>query len=58
KCMETGLLKTAASYLLVLHTLEPIADSSKDTIRLLSRAMETEDYELCKELVRFLNSID
>ncbi|KAF0380398.1 RIC1-domain-containing protein [Gigaspora margarita] len=58
KCMETGLLKTAASYLLVLHTLEPIADSSKDTIKLLSRAMETEDYELCKELVRFLNSID
>ncbi|CAG8522977.1 22493_t:CDS:10 [Cetraspora pellucida] len=58
KCMETGLLKTAASYLLVLHTLEPIADSSNDTIRLLSKAMEAEDYELCKELVRFLNSID
>ncbi|CAG8583458.1 7988_t:CDS:10, partial [Racocetra persica] len=45
KCMETGLLKTAASYLLVLHTLEPIADSSKDTIRLLSKAMEAEDYD-------------
>ncbi|CAG8785496.1 5875_t:CDS:2, partial [Cetraspora pellucida] len=29
-----------------------------DTIRLLSKAMEAEDYELCKELVRFLNSID
>ncbi|CAG8584243.1 5233_t:CDS:10 [Funneliformis caledonium] len=57
RCLSTGLLKTATSYLLVLHTLEP-ADSSKDTIRLLSKAMETEDYELCKELVRFLNSID
>ncbi|CAG8465384.1 5719_t:CDS:10 [Paraglomus occultum] len=58
KCMSTGLLKTATSYLLVLHTLEPSADSSQDTIRLLSKAMEVEDYELCKELVRFLSSID
>ncbi|CAG8487730.1 7760_t:CDS:10 [Ambispora gerdemannii] len=58
KCMTTGLLKTATSYLLVLHTLEPTAHSSEDTIRLLTRAMETEDYDLCTELVRFLNSID
>ncbi|PKC14198.1 RIC1-domain-containing protein [Rhizophagus irregularis] len=58
RCMSTGLLKTATSYLLVLHTLEPSADSSKDTIRLLSKAMKAKDYELCKELVRFLNSID
>ncbi|RHZ64136.1 hypothetical protein Glove_326g54 [Diversispora epigaea] len=58
KCMSTGLLKTATSYLLVLHTLEPSSDNSKDTIRLLSKAMESEDYELSKELIRFLNSID
>ncbi|CAH1760958.1 9346_t:CDS:10 [Entrophospora sp. SA101] len=58
KCMSTGLLKTATSYLLVIHTLEPTADSGKDTMRLLSKAMESDDYELCKELVRFLNSID
>ncbi|CAG8511585.1 12925_t:CDS:10 [Acaulospora morrowiae] len=58
KCLSAGLLKTATSYLLVLHTLEPSTDSSKDTIRLLSKAMDSEDYELCKELIRFLNSID
>ncbi|CAG8513882.1 710_t:CDS:10 [Ambispora leptoticha] len=58
RCMTTGFLKTATSYLLVLHTLEPTAHSSEDTIRLLTRAMETEDYDLCTELVRFLNSID
>ncbi|CAG8457736.1 2822_t:CDS:10 [Acaulospora colombiana] len=45
KCMSAGLLKTATSYLLVLHTLEPSTDSSKDTIRLLSKAMDSEDYE-------------
>jgi len=44
--MSNGLLKTATSYLLVLHTLEPSADSSKDTIRLLSKAMKAEDYEV------------
>ncbi|KAG9303646.1 hypothetical protein G9A89_018543 [Geosiphon pyriformis] len=58
RCMTTGFLKTATSYLLVLHTLEPTAHSSEDTIRLLLKAMEAEDYELCTELVRFLNSID
>ncbi|CAG8494402.1 685_t:CDS:10 [Rhizophagus irregularis] len=46
RCMSTGLLKTATSYLLVLHTLEPSADSSKDTIRLLSKAMKAKDYEV------------
>ncbi|CAG8613053.1 9249_t:CDS:2, partial [Diversispora eburnea] len=29
KCMSTRLLKTATSYLLVLHTLEPSSDNSK-----------------------------
>lgn len=54
KCMQLGRLKTAASYLLVLHNLESIQQSSKDTVLLLEAAMEAEDWTLCRELLRFL----
>lgn len=56
--MAVGNLKVAASYLLVLHNLEPLASSSADTVRLLRAAMAKGDWQLCKELSRFLFSLD
>ncbi|KAH8917166.1 RIC1-domain-containing protein [Atractiella rhizophila] len=58
KCMIAGQLKVAASYLLVLHNLESLEQSSKDTVRLLKAAMAAQDWALCKELLRFLYSLD
>ncbi|RUP50765.1 hypothetical protein BC936DRAFT_137723 [Jimgerdemannia flammicorona] len=91
-CMAEDRLKTATSYLIILHTLQPLAVGGKDTVRLLQKALDAENFEvtlhttrlhvikrnftpsnylltiifdtfllinqLCKELVRFLNSID
>ncbi|ORY97505.1 RIC1-domain-containing protein [Syncephalastrum racemosum] len=57
-CLSDGRLRTATSYLIILQTMQPLAVGGKDTIRLLQRAMDMDDYELCKELVRFLSSID
>ncbi|GAA6063151.1 hypothetical protein JCM10212_006309 [Sporobolomyces blumeae] len=58
KCISAGFLKVAASYLLVLHNLEPVEQSSKDTVRLLTTAMEAGEWTLCRELLRFLYSLD
>ncbi|BGP45572.1 WD40 repeat protein [Rhodotorula kratochvilovae] len=58
KCIAAGFLKVAASYLLVLHNLEPIEQSSKDTVRLLKAAMDAGEWTLCRELLRFLYSLD
>ncbi|SAM06352.1 hypothetical protein [Absidia glauca] len=57
-CLADGRLRTATSYLIILQTMQPMTTGGKDTIRLLRKAMELDDYELCKELVRFLSSID
>ncbi|KAI9317719.1 RIC1-domain-containing protein [Dichotomocladium elegans] len=57
-CLSDGRLRTATSYLIILQTMQPLAVGGKDTTRLLQKAMDEEDYELCKELVRFLSSID
>lgn len=57
-CLADGRLRTATSYLIILQTMQPLAVGGKDTIRLLQKAMDENDYELCKELVRFLSSID
>ncbi|WVQ79751.1 hypothetical protein IAT38_001851 [Cryptococcus sp. DSM 104549] len=57
RCLEEGKIRTAASYLLVLHNLEEL-DDVKDTIRLLRQAIGAKEYHLCKELLRFLHSID
>ncbi|KAG0145186.1 hypothetical protein CROQUDRAFT_658980 [Cronartium quercuum f. sp. fusiforme G11] len=56
--LQKGLLKIAASYLLVLHNLDPLEQSSKDTIRLYKVAIAAKDWVLCKELLRFLFSLD
>jgi RAB6A-GEF complex partner protein 1 len=51
-------LKTAGSYLLVLHNLEQLDENSNDVIRLLQSAIDANDWQLCRELLRFLHSID
>lgn len=56
--LQKGLLKTAGGYLLVLHTFEELNTSSQQLVRLLRRAKEEEDWELCKELARFLMALD
>ena len=56
--LEKGLLKTAGGYLLILHTLDELGSSSNELMRLLSRAKDEGDWELCKELARFLMSLD
>jgi hypothetical protein len=56
--LEKGTLKTAGGYLLVLHTLDELGSSSQQLIRLLRRARDEKDWELCKELARFLMALD
>jgi len=53
-----GMLKTAGGYLLVLHTFEEGETSSEQCVRLLQSAKETGDWDLCKELARFLMALD
>ena len=56
--LQRGSLKTAGGYLLILHTFDELATASEQSVRLLSRAMHEEDWELCKELARFLAALD
>ncbi|KAL8691313.1 MAG: hypothetical protein Q9224_004206 [Gallowayella concinna] len=56
--LEKGLLKTAGGYLLVLHTFQELETSSEQCIRLLQMAKEVGDWDLCKELGRFLMALD
>ncbi|KAK3330321.1 RIC1-domain-containing protein [Apodospora peruviana] len=56
--LQRGTLKTAGGYLLILHTFDELATASEQSVRLLSRAMREEDWELCKELARFLAALD
>ncbi|CAD6885222.1 unnamed protein product [Tilletia laevis] len=58
RCLELDELNVAASYLLVLHTLEPPEESTQFSARLLQRAMERSDWRLCRDLMRFLSSVD
>ena len=53
-----GMLKTAGGYLLVLHTFDEIESSSESCVRLLQKAKEAGDWDLCKELARFLMALD
>lgn len=56
--LEKGMLKTAGGYLLVLHTLEEADSGSEQCVRLLQKAKERGDWDLCKELARFLMALD
>lgn len=53
-----GMLKTAGGYLLVLHTFDELESSSEQCVRLLQRAKDAADWDLCKELARFLMALD
>ena len=56
--LARGNLKTAGGYLLILHTMEKLSSSSKDMVRLLAIAVAQGDWDLCKELARFLVALD
>ena len=58
KALEDGLLKAAGGFLLVLHTFEELPKDSELCVRLLIRAKEVGDWDLCKELARFLMAVD
>ena len=57
RCLQDGSLRTAAGYLLVLQNLEEL-DDVKDTERLLRLALKAGEFRLCKEVLRFLRSVD
>ncbi|TFK30747.1 RIC1-domain-containing protein [Coprinopsis marcescibilis] len=57
-CIVAHKLKTAGSYLLVLHNLEQLDENSTEAVTLLKCALEASDWQLCKELLRFLHSMD
>ncbi|KAF8807681.1 RIC1-domain-containing protein [Phlegmacium glaucopus] len=57
-CLVHNRLKTAASYLLVLHNLEQLDESGTEAVRLFRSAVEGKDWQLCRELLRFLRTID
>jgi len=38
--------------------MEKLSSSSQDMVRLFSRAVAEEDWDLCKELARFLTALD
>jgi hypothetical protein len=56
--LRRGNLKTAGGYLLVLHTFEELRSTGDQVVRLLRRAKEEQDWDLCKELARFLMALD
>lgn len=57
KCLLNNRIDTATSYLLIIQTLYPISISGKCATELLDKALSLEDYEVSKELLRFLSSI-
>ena len=56
--LEKGMLKTAGGYLIVLHTFDEGETSSEQCVRLFQKAKEAGDWDLCKELARFLMALD
>lgn len=61
EALETGRLKTAGGYLLVLHGLDDDSGAGgavEQSARLLARAAAEHDWDLCKELARFLAALD
>lgn len=42
----------------MLHTFEELRSTGDQVVRLLQRAKQEQDWELCKELARFLMALD
>ncbi len=45
KCLEMGAMETAASYLIIIQTLEPVGVSSTLAENLLCRVFDSGDFE-------------
>lgn len=58
ECLHHNLLETAASYLIILQSLENSAVSRHLATLLLDATLDNAKWELSKELVRFLRAID
>lgn len=70
QCIDTAKLSTAGGYLLVLHNLDQNHQTAKsneydvslttmdNTVRLLKAAHDLQNWDLSKELLRFVRSID
>ncbi|KAL1306753.1 hypothetical protein AAFC00_005416 [Neodothiora populina] len=56
--LNKGMLKTAGSYLLILHAFDEGSFNAQQIATLLARASQEGDWELCKELARFVVGID
>ncbi|KAG9656987.1 hypothetical protein KCU95_g8958, partial [Aureobasidium melanogenum] len=56
--LRKDMLKTAGSYLLILHAFDEGSFSARQTSTLFKRARNEGDWDLCKELARFLVGID
>ena len=58
ECLSSADLATAASYLIVLQSLEPSSVSRQHATQLLDAALDRAMWKLAKELIRFLRAID
>ena len=58
ECLKSEDLKTAASYLIVLQSLEPSSVSRQHATQLLDAALDSAMWRLAKDLIRFLKAID
>ena len=56
RCIELGQLDTAASYLIILQSLESPAASRDYALRLLDIALENDRWDLAHDLIRFLQA--
>jgi hypothetical protein len=56
--LQQDMLKTAGSYLLILHAFDEGSFSTRQISTLFNRATKEGDWDLCKELARFLVGID
>jgi hypothetical protein len=57
ECMRRGKLHTAASYLVILQSLESPALSRQQATRLLHAALDADQWQLARDLMRFLAAI-
>lgn len=58
RCLDTKQLELAASYLIILQNMEPVSVSRQSAVVLLDAALETRNWDLAKDLIRFLRAID
>ncbi|TGZ64308.1 hypothetical protein CRM22_006432 [Opisthorchis felineus] len=57
-CIENNNLEAAASYLIILQASEPVALSHQCTLHLIEVAVDSSQWFVVRELMRFVNAID